>query len=92
MRSTMIAGYEVCWSEQGVWVNSPKGHNVARMSKFAREVHLDECNTCASCKLGRLGEGDWKQFCADVLQFYNVQLRPGMKPKFFQSVNLERKV
>jgi hypothetical protein len=82
MRSTVINGFEVCWTEQGVWVNSPRGHNVARLGRFAREVHADEFNHCASCKLGRMEPSDWDRFIEDVFKAYRVKLFPGMRPGF----------
>ena len=83
MPVAIVNGHEVMWTENGIWVNSPEGHNVARMTMRAREVHLDAYNTCASCKLGKMEPADWDQFCADLEHFYQIKLTTRMKPKSF---------
>lgn len=83
MPVAIVNQHEVVWTDTGIWVNSPAGHNVARMTMRAREVHLDEFNTCASCKLGKMEPEDWDAFCADLMKFYSIKLQPRMRPKSF---------
>lgn len=82
----VIEGFEIQWSAAGVWVNHPKGFNVARLNRIAREVHRDDVNTCAACCFRKQEPADWPLFVADVRRVWNVAVPERARPPYLKEL------